>query len=214
MHWQPDAVLAAFEAPAGYRLEHARPADVPELTRRLREWYPDIVVGAESGHLEPSFYQREVFLQGGAADAPSIALIARPEGGDAIVAALTLTYDPRARSISSRLGAVDPAHRNSTLGFLGARLLETFGRAMGAELAYYFATLKSRHQQVIAERFGFDPVGIVPAFDRDMVAPQQIRRVYEILYAKVLIAPSGVLEPDPAVMTARTRALYNHLFAR
>lgn len=214
MRWNPEEVLPAYTAPVGYSLHHARPEDVPELTARLRDWYPDIVVGAESGHLEPEFYQHDVYLAGGDPNATLITLIARDQAHHAIVAALSLSRDARARTISGRLGAVDPEHRATTLGFLGVGLLQAFGRAMGAELAYYFATLKSRHQQVIAERFGFDAVGIVPAFDRDMIEPGQVRRVYEVLYAKVLVDPSEVVPPAPEAMTARTRALYNHIFQR
>ncbi|RYG75687.1 hypothetical protein EON77_10880 [bacterium] len=210
--WQPDAVLAAFASPPGYRLEHARAADVPELIARLREWYPDIVVGAESVHLDPAFYARDVYLAHGDAERPVLALVARPTASTEMVAALTLSRDPHARTVSGRLGAVAPAHRASALGLLGPRLLEAFGRASGAELATYFATLKSRHQQVIAERLGFEPVGIVPGNDRDMVAPGEVRRVYEILYAKVLVEPAQVLTPAPEHLTAKTRALYMHLF--
>lgn len=214
MHWQPDAVLAAFATPPGYRLQPVRPGDVPELIDCLRAWYPEQAVGTESVHLDPAFYQQEVFLDGGDPTRAVLALVARPLESEEIVAALTLECDARALTVSGRLGAVAPAHRSSALGLLGPRLLEAFGRAMGAELATYFATLKSRHQQVIAERLGFEPVGIVPAADRDLVAPGEVRRVYEILYAKILVDSSHVQPPAAENMTQKTRALYKNIFGR
>ena len=94
----------------------------------------------------------------------------------------------------------------------GPLLLERIGRAIGAELAYYFATLKTRHQQVLAERSGYTLVGIVPAYDRDMVSAGKIKRVYEAIYAKVLCERSELFEPDVDSFTARTRAVWHSLF--
>ena len=50
---------------------------------------------------------------------------------------ITFEKNALSRTITCRLGAVDPQHRG-TLGLLGAMLLEKVGRAIGAELAYYF----------------------------------------------------------------------------
>ena len=51
-----------------------------------------------------------------------------------------------ARSITCRLGVLAPEHRSAHLALLGPLLLEEIGRALGAELAYYFATPFARRQ--------------------------------------------------------------------
>lgn len=84
---------------------------------------------------------------------------------------------------------------------------------MGMELVYLLATLKIPHSQMAAERAGFQIVGIVPACDRAMVAPGIVKRVYEALYAKVLVTDADVLRPDPQHLTPRTKALFDFLFA-
>lgn len=209
-HWQPDPVFAAFAGPPGYRLEQASADDVPAIIDGLRAWFPEIQAGAESVHFEPEFYAREVFLRGGDPARANLVLTARAEGSDALAAVLTLSCDARSRSLSGRLGAVAPEHRSHMLGFLGVRLLEAFGRHMHADLLTYTATMKTRHQQVIAERFGFTPVGIMPATDLTLTDAGAIVRTYEVLYAKVLSA--NVQRPSTDAMTAKTRALYMHIF--
>lgn len=208
MRWAPAAVLGAFAAPPGYELAQASAADVPALIAFWNATYPGLAVGEAAHFLDPAFYAQHVHLTGTCDELPTLALLARREGH--VVAALTL--DKQRTSLSGGVGAVAPLHRASALGLLGPRLLEAFGRAMGAELLQYFATLQTRHQQVIAERFGFTAVGIVPASDRDVAPDGQVRRVYEVLYVKVLAAPAQIVAPTPACMTARTRALYIHLF--
>jgi hypothetical protein len=91
-------------------------------------------------------------------------------------------------------------------------LLERIGRAIGAELVYYFATLKSAHQQVLAERFRYKLVGIVPAMDRSVTGPGEIKRVYEAIYAKVLVDEGQIAAPPADALTVRTRAVWDVLF--
>lgn len=81
-----------------------------------------------------------------------------------------------------------------------------------SELAYYFATLKTRHQQVIAERRGFQLVGIVPGYDRDVITDGVVKRVYEALYAKLLVPSDELYIPPPESFTKRTRAVWSTLF--
>ncbi len=56
-------------------------------------------------------------------------------------------------------------------------------------------------------------VGIVPAFDRDMIRPGEIKRVYEALYAKVLISSESVVTPPEGALSFKTRKVWNALFA-
>lgn len=208
MRWDPAAVLGAFEAPPGTALVHAAPADVPELIAFFHETFPELAVGSAARYLDAAFYAEQVHLAGTDPARPFVALLARHEGH--VVAAVTL--EKHDTTLSGGVGAVAVAHRSLLLGLLGPRLLEAFGRAMGAELVHYYATLRTRHQQVIAERLGFTAVGIMPASDRDLDETGAVRRTFEVLYAKVLAAPELVQGPSLDAMTPRTRALYRQIF--
>lgn len=210
MEWtRAESAWTALELPAGYRIEQLGTNDVQPLTARLRAWYPDIVVGMESPHLDPEFYAEHTSLRG-APERPLLPLVLKHQQ-DGIVGAVTYEKNPLSRAVFGRLGALAPEHRGA-LGLLGPLLLERVGRALGAELVHYYATLKTRHQQVIAERAGFALVGIMPAHDRDMVSPGNPKRVYEALYAKVLVDPEQVLLPDREALSRRTRKVFETLF--
>lgn len=211
MSWaRAHEVLAEVAKTGHYDLVQLSADDLPALLPCLPLWYPDIVVGAESVHLDPAFYTREVALAGAPLDRPIFPILVKH--GPVPIALVTYEMNALSRTISSRLGVIDPAHRGSGLALLGPILLERLGRAIGAELAYYFATLKTKHQQVLAERSAYTLVGIVPGYDRDMVRPGEVRRVYEAVYAKVLVAPEQVSVPTAAVMTAKTREVWRALF--
>lgn len=210
MEWlQAEAGWTALELPAGYDIEQLGAEDVDTLTECLRAWYPDIVVGMESPHLDPAFYHAHTSLRGGVDRAVLPLVLKHQHAG--IVGAVTYEKNPLSRTVFGRLGALAPEHRGA-LGLLGPMLLERVGRAVGAELVHYYATLKTRHQQVIAERAGFTLVGIAPAHDRDMVSPGEVKRVYEALYGKVLVEGHDVLVPDRSQLTARTRKVFEALF--
>lgn len=213
MSWRAGlAVLSSIPLPPGYVLSQMSEADVPLVTALLPTWYPDIQVGMESPHLEADFYRTHTQLVEVSEDErPILPLVIRHEG-DGVVALITYECQPLAGSIACRLGVLAPEHRNGSLALLGPWLLEELGRATGAELAYYYATLKSRHQQVIAERRGFQLVGIVPGHDRDMLAEGQVKRVYEALYVKLLVPAEHVHVPPRECLTARTREVWSTLF--
>lgn len=50
-------------------------------------------------------------------------------------------------------------------------------------------------------------------FDRVEVAPGIVKRVYQAVYAKLLVAEDEVQWPDPKNMTPRAHALFELLFA-
>jgi hypothetical protein len=203
--------LSRVNMPDGYRIRQMARSDVEVVTAKLRGWYPDIVVGAESPHLEAEFYYTQCALDGEPLERTLLPLVI-DHRAEAVIAVITYERDVLGRSITSRLGVLAPEHRHLALALLGPMLLEQFGRAMGAELAHYFATLKSRHQQVIAERRGFQLVGIMPGNDRVMVEAGEVKRVYEALYAKLLVEPAAIHVPARDALTAQTRALWTSLF--
>ena len=79
-------------------------------------------------------------------------------------------------------------------------------------MIYGMATLKIPHVQMAFENLGWQLIGITPGYDRELVAPGVVKRVYEAVYAKVLVADAGLLRPQPQNMTPKTRALFDSLF--
>ena len=55
-------------------------------------------------------------------------------------------------------------------------------------------------------------LGFFPGYDRELVAPGVVKRVYQAVYAKLLAPEDKVLRPDPTNMTPRTKELYELLF--
>lgn len=211
MRWDTaSGVLAETALTDGYEIAQMSRDDVPQVTARLRTWYPDIEVGAESCHLRDDFYLGQTALEGGSSEPLILPLVVKHDGQ--LVGMITYERNVDSRTITSRMGALAADHRGSGLALLGPILLEKLGRAMGAELAYYFATLKTKDQQVLAERLRFMLVGIVPAFDRDMVRPGAVMRVHEAIYAKVLVGDDSLVFPRPEAMTRRTKAVWLALF--
>lgn len=80
-------------------------------------------------------------------------------------------------------------------------------------IVYGMATLKIPHVQLAAEKQGFQHIGITPGYDQEMVAPGVVKRVYEVVYAKVLVADEHLLYPHPRNMTPKTKALFDLLFS-
>lgn len=211
MQWKPlTQIFQNIPVPAGYTPDQLSAADVPKVVALLKQWYPDIVVGSETCHLDPDFYREHVFLAGGDANRDIFPMLIKE--GDEIAWFVTFERNPDALTVTSRLGAIAPNHRGRGLANLGPIILETLGREMGAGLAYYYATLKIPHQQLAAEKYGFQLVGIVPAFDRDMVSPGVIKRVFEACYAKVLVPNTELFTPPPGSLTPTTQKLWDFLF--
>jgi hypothetical protein len=212
MNWTPAvAALKETKAPSGYELGLLRRADVAGLIEQLPEWYADLTVSSEMCHLKAEFYHEQTMLDGIAEDRPILPVVALHQ--NAVVALITFEKDASA-TLMCRVGVLAPAHRRAALATLGPILLERFGRAMGAELIYYFATLTSAHQQVLAERFRYALVGIVPAMDRSLDDTGRVKRVYEALYAKVLVGEDQIALPPPDALTSRTRIVWDALFKR
>ncbi|WP_233577161.1 hypothetical protein [Citreicoccus inhibens] len=213
MQWRSlEEMLKGLVVPEIYSVELLAREDIPKVTALLRAWYPDIRVGTESRHLEPAFYEREFSLRGESEDRPLTALVCRARESNDIIGLLTLEKNVRGLQISAPMGAVEPTYRGLGIGQLGVPVLEVVGRSIGAEVALYYSTLKVARTQRNAERHGFKLVGLVPAFDVDAIGPGTVKRVYEALYAKVLVGPEKVHLPDWNVLIPSTRALFTHLF--
>jgi hypothetical protein len=69
------------------------------------------------------------------------------------------------------------------------------------------------HVQQALERAGYRLLGFFPGFDREEVEPGVVKRVYQAVYAKLLVAEDKVHRPAPANMTPRTRRIFELLFS-
>lgn len=214
MPWDDvQTMLESVAVGSGYVLEQLSEADVPLLIETLQAHYPEISVRMGHEHLNPAFYRAAVQLRETTADRDQLILLARTtEDSKPIVGMLSLEKQPLRRHLIGRLGFVLEAHRGTALGFLGPMLLERFARQMGAGVAWYFATLRSRHQQAIAERRGFQLIGIMPAADE--VRGDGDGSGYWIplaLYAKVLVPMEHIRLPAQDALTAQTKKAWEVL---
>jgi hypothetical protein len=209
---QSDVMLAGIAIPDGIRFEQLARDQIDDVVERLRTWYPDIVVGAESRHLERSFYERQCALRGEPEDRPVYGLVCCATNGGEIIGFMSLEKNAGGRQIWSPIGAVEPSQRGLGIGQLGTVILEHVGRFIGAEVAFYQVTLKGMRQQKNAERHGFRLCGLLPAIDRDAISPGVIKRVYEGVYVKVLAPPSEVHIPDWLDLGESARALWLTIF--
>jgi hypothetical protein len=59
---------------------------------------------------------------------------------------------------------------------------------------------------------GWQLVGITPGFDREVIGPGDVKRVYEAIYAKVLVAAEDLLRPRADDLTPAVLALFDLLY--
>jgi hypothetical protein len=85
---------------------------------------------------------------------------------------------------------------------------------MGAGMVYGLATLKYPQMQRGFEHRGWRLVGIMPGFDREMVEPGVVMRVYESVYVELLIPERDLLRPHAGNLTPAGKALFNLLYPR
>jgi GNAT superfamily N-acetyltransferase len=117
-----------------------------------------------------------------------------------------------ALTIYARFGAIAPEHRGARLAVRAMEFGESLARAMGAGFVYGMATLKIPNMQLALERAGYQLLGFVPGYDREEVAPGVVKRVFEAVYAKVLVPEEELLRPDPKNLSPKARALFELMF--
>ena len=210
MQW-PDLEVAYRGAPLpeGYRYAQLRRTDVPLLRAAIAEWHPDVSVGAASCYLEQAFYETSASFAGEPERDLLIVLIWKHEE---FVAFASWDRERAQEALYGRFGVIAPAHRGARLSTCMMQLGEVIGRTMGAGFIYTLATLKVASMQLALEHAGYQLLGFAPGYDRELVAPGVVKRVYEAWYAKVLVTEDELLRPDPAKMTPKTRQLFELLF--
>jgi hypothetical protein len=72
--------------------------------------------------------------------------------------------------------------------------------------------MKIPHMQHALEAAGWQLIGFSSGYDREEVAPGDVRRVFEACYTKVLVPEEDLIRPDPNNLTPRAKALFDVLF--
>jgi hypothetical protein len=211
-HWPGiDQIASRMALAAGYRLELLTHAEVGSVIGFIDTWFPDIRVGSASCYLRAAFYAEKVRF----AHAPQRdVLVLLLKRDDELAGVFTCERDRETLSLHAGIGVCAPSHRGAGLVHAGLVFTEQIGRRMGMGLAYGMATLKAPYVQRAFERAGWQLIGITPGYDREMVAPGVVKRVYEAVYAKVLVTEAALLAPQPQNLTPRTRAFFDRVFAR
>jgi hypothetical protein len=211
MKWMTveEMTAAHVPVPEGYRFELLRRSGIAEVVAFIRLWFPGITVGSASGYTRAEFFEEHVSLT----DEPEKDVVVVMLKRNLELAGLVCCErDREALTLYGSLIVVAPTHRGAQLGCTGVVLMEALARNMGFGLIYGMATLKAPHMQRALEAAGWQLIGITPGYDREMVAPGIVKRVYEAMYAKVLVPDASLLRPEPQNLTARTRAFFDFVF--
>ncbi len=210
MNWLPwEEALRLVEVPPGYAVQTMRRDHIAAVIAALPAWYPDITYGVNSCFLRHDFFRDRVCLDG-ATDKDVIALTVWH--GDELVGFWSGEREVDSLALWSRLIVMAPQHGFIGL-FRGIRTgMEEAGTRMGAAFIYALVTLKHPYVQQALENAGYRLLGFFPGYDRELVAPGVVKRVYQAVYAKLLAPEEKVLRPDPANMTPKARELYALLF--
>jgi hypothetical protein len=211
MQW-PTAqqLVQSVPAPAGYHYAVPETADVPALVRAVDDWFPGLAVGNASCFLREQFYTEKVQLAD-RSDGEFFVLLFKQ--GEEWAGMLAVERDRDSQVLYGRVGTVGPAHRGAGLSRTFPPLMEAMGSAMHMGMVYSLATLKVPRMQQGFERAGWQLVGVMPGFDREVGEDGAVKRVFEAIYVKVLAARAELLYPQTQGMTAATRSLYELLYA-
>ena len=210
MNWMEiDEMTAKAPLPAGYRYELLKRSEVSALVGFINKWFPDISVGGASCYVRDDFYSDKVSLVGEPEKDVLVVLIKKDQE---LAGLFSCERDQDALALYARLAVIAPQHRRAHLSQTTIVLVEAIGLRMGMGLVYGMATLKVPYIQMAFERLGWQLIGITPGYDREMVAPGVVKRVYEAVYAKVLVGDGSLLHPESRNMTDRTKAFFRLLF--
>ena len=211
MKWPTiDELSALVPLPDGYRFEQLGRTNIEPLIAAIKAWHPDIAVGTASCYLREDFYHSRVCLDGAA---EKDILVVTFTFNDELAGMWSFEREEDALAIYGRLIIVAPAHRGTKLSVIAMIGTEKLGRTMGAAFLYAMATLKTPYAQRALERAGYRLLGFFPGYDREEVAPGVVKRVYQAVYAKLLVPDDEVHYPDPKNLTPKASALFELLFS-
>lgn len=210
MNWLPwSEALGLIDLPPGYTVRTLRREHIGAVTAAVQQWYPDIAYGVNSVFLREDFHLDRVCLDG-ATDKDVIVLTVW--FGDELVGVWGSEREVDSLALWGRIVAMAPEHAGKGLTRRVNEGMEEVGRRMGAAFIYAMVTLKHRFMQQGLESGGYRLLGFFPGYDRELVAPGVVKRVYQAVYAKLLAPEDKVLRPNPKNMTPTAAALYTLLF--
>ena len=210
MNWLPvDQFRALIPLPPGLRVESMRSAHIAAAIASFRSWYPDIAYGSNSGYLRDEFYRQRVCLDG--ADDKDVQVFTI-WAGDELVGLWSPEREVDSLAMYGRVVAIAPQHARIGLTGRLAAGTEDAARQMGAAFMYALVTLKHPYVAQALEGAGYRLLGFWPGFDRELV-DGVVKRVYQAVYAKLLVPEDRVLRPDPKNLTPGARALFELLFS-
>ncbi|MFL6547839.1 MAG: hypothetical protein ACJ8OJ_04045 [Povalibacter sp.] len=211
MTWMSvDAMAASVALPEGYRFERLARQDIPDLIAFVTTWFPGITVGSASCYTREAFYESQTTLAG---ESETDVLVIVVKHGENIAAVICGERNREALTLYASLAIVAGEHRGAQLGKTGVVLMELLARHMNFGLIYGMATLKAPYMQSALEEAGWQLIGITPGYDLELIAPGVVKRVFEAVYAKVLVTEGNLLLPDRRNLTAKTRAFFDFLFS-
>ncbi len=178
--------------------------------RPSRAWYPSISVGVASCYLREDFYRSRVCLDG---ELDKDIWVVRIMYNEETIGVWSFEREVDSLAIYGRLIVLAPAHRGAGLSVYTLAGADKVGRAMGAAFIYAMATLKDPYLQRAFERAGYRLLGFFPRIRPRRCSLGVVKRVYQAVYAKLLVPEHEVHWPDPKNMTPRARALYELLFS-
>ena len=196
--------------PAGYRMRSFDRGAIRPLVAALKRWHPHISAGGSSGYLREDFYENKVCLH---SETETDIFVVPIHFGDELIGMWSIEREDDALAVYGRLIVIAPEHRASGLAVHVLVGSEHVGRVMGAEFMYVLTTLKHVYAQQALERAGYRLLGFFPGFDREEVEPGVVKRVYQGVYAKLLVSEDHVHRPAARNMTPRTRQIFELLFA-
>ncbi len=211
MKWPTTSELSRLvPLPEGYCFAELDRAMIPALIGAIKVWHPAISTGVASCYLREDFYHRRVVLDG---EKDRDILVVPFTFAGQLAGVWSFERETDSLAIYGRLIIVAPEHRGARLAAAAMKGTENLGRAMGAAFLYAMATLKIPQAQRALEGAGYRLLGFFPGYDREEVSPGVVKRVYEAVYAKLLVPEEEVLRPDPRNLTPRARILYALLFS-
>jgi hypothetical protein len=206
-----EKTIAKVSLRRGYRFELLQRHETPAIVAHVKAWFPEISVGSASCYLREGFFRDDVYFAG---EPDKDVLVVLIKKGRELAGLFSCERDRNTLALYARLGVIAPGHRGMVLSRAFPLLAEAIGRAIGMGMIYGMATLKVPHVQRAFETLGWQLIGITPGYDREMVAPGVVKRVYEAIYAKVLVAETALLRPCARNLTEKTRAFFRLLFPR
>ncbi|WP_010489041.1 N-acetyltransferase [Pseudomonas sp. S9] len=201
----PDTVT-----PVDYAYDQLARADLPELIDGMRQWFPDLAVGAGRYYSDVSFYEQRVYLKG-ELERDIVVYVGRYNGR--IMAAICIEKNDDNLTLLGRYGVCAPEHRRTGASLFAGYIMDALADYLGSAMAYSFVTLKSKGMQAMLERDGFRAVGILPFSDREMIEGS-VKHINEIIYAKHYIERTELLPVHYENMTVSVRRLWDELFGK